>query len=918
MPDPAFAADLETLRLRAGLTLRALVRATGIPRSTLSDALGGRRLPRLETVLAVVRVCGADPDPWRRRWAALARPRRRPVGALPRSGAARPVPAQLPHDVAGFASREAELARLDGGGIVVVHGRPGVGKTALAVHWAHSVAGRYPEGQLFLNLRGHHPTLAPMPAVEAMGRLLGALEVSWAPVSGDPDEGTNLWRSAVAGRRLLIVLDDAVDAEQVRPLLPGANGCAVVVTSRHYLADLVVRDGADSIVLDVLPADGSLALLADVAGPARVAGERKAAEAVARACGYLPLALRLAGAVLAGAPDRTFAELVDDLAGGDRLSALEGLARPSTVESAFELSYRRLPGAARFLFRRLGLHPGPNISVPVAALLAEIEPTIAEQLLGVLAEAHLVEPGRAGRYRMHDLLHDYAARLVEAADGAEDRQAARRRLFDWYVDRALAVSDRLDAGGQRLWVLGTLRSTWEAGEDEATNWVRAEHRNVVAAIEYDAGHGTGRYAWTLVDLLTVVLCRWEDVSSLTVAVDAALAAVQRHGDRHVMGTMYQRRGWLRWRGAQSVGAAADFAAARELFHDVGARRAEAAALRGLSTSQSDSGRPAEARRHAEQALAIYRAEDDRAGQAATLNSLAIVAVRSADFAATTQYLEASLALHRQDGNHGYAAMALANLSDAYRHRAALARAVECAREALQLGREIGDGFAEAIALVNGAEAYGQVGSLQEAYQWATAAVDRSRQLGYQIVEAVALDALATAAQGLGRDDAGTHRTSAIRCARQAGDLSTEAELIVGAARDGYRLAVGSPADPAFRAARDAAQRALVAGLAANAPHAQAQSYSLLAACNLGMSKVADALAEARQAIEMHVAAGARLAEIPARCVLAHALFRSDDEPAAQREWRVARDTLDQLAVPEAAPVRRLVESSTASSLPPFA
>ncbi|MBO0880625.1 MAG: helix-turn-helix domain-containing protein, partial [Mycobacterium sp.] len=257
MPDPTFAADLETLRLRAGLSLRALGKATGIPRSTLSDALAGRRSPRLETVLAVVRACGADPDPWRRRWAVLARPQRRPVGS---PGAPRPVPAQLPHDVAGFASREAELARLDGSGIVLVHGRPGVGKTALAVHWAHSVARGYPDGQLFLNLRGHHPTLAPLSAAEAMGRLLGSLEVSWAPVRGDPDEGANLWRSVVAGRRLLIVLDDAVDADQVRPLLPGTGGCGVVVTSRHHLADLVVRDGADSIALDVLPAAGSLGL----------------------------------------------------------------------------------------------------------------------------------------------------------------------------------------------------------------------------------------------------------------------------------------------------------------------------------------------------------------------------------------------------------------------------------------------------------------------------------------------------------------------------------------------------------------------------------------------------------------------------------------------------------------------------------
>ena len=482
MPDQRFAADLESVRHSAGLSLRELAKATGVPRSTLSDTLAGRRFPRLDTVLAIVRACGGDPDPWRQRWAAANRWELAgatacvdrldiepihtppdPAHDLTEPPRAALVPAQLPRDIAGFTSREHELARLDRGGLTVIHGRPGVGKTALAVHWGHSVSARYPDGQLFLNLRGHHATLRPMSPGEAMSRLLGSLDMSWVPLTDDPEEGASLWRSALAGRRMLIMLDDALSADQVRPLVPGAPGCAMIVTSRRYLADLIVQDGADGIVIDVLPAASSIALLTHVVGAARVNAEPAAAAAVAASCGHLPLALRLAGAVLAGAPERSFAELADELAGGDRLAALEGLARPSAVEGAFELSYRALGGDTAYLFRRLGLHPGPDISVAVAALLADIDQDTAAALLRSLAQAHLIEPTRSGRYRIHDLLHAYAARLVGESDSELGQDAARRRLLDWYVDRTLAVSTRLDRGRERA--VGPRRPALPLGTD---------------------------------------------------------------------------------------------------------------------------------------------------------------------------------------------------------------------------------------------------------------------------------------------------------------------------------------------------------------------------------------------------------------------------------------------------------------------
>jgi transcriptional regulator with XRE-family HTH domain/tetratricopeptide (TPR) repeat protein len=924
VPDEDFAADLNALRFNAGLSLRDLVQASGIPRSTLSDALAGRRLPRLATVLAVVQACGADPAPWRRRWAALSREQRSggdPAPTpVPTPAPAAPVPAQLPRDVAGFASREAELAWLDERGVALVHGAPGVGKTALAVHWAHAVADRFPDGQLFLDLRGHHPVLRPMSPVEALGRLLGSLDVPWVQSgAGDLDEGANLWRSSVAGRSLLIVLDDAVSAEQVHPLLPGSPGCATVVTSRHYLADLIVHDGGQGIGLDVLPPSSSVALLGHVTGAPRVDAEPEAAAAVAAACGHLPLALRLAGAIVAGAPDRRFADLADQFGRGDRLTALEGLARPSAVETAFELSYLALAEPARLLFRQVGLNPGPDFGVEVAALLAGLDPDPVEALLRTLVEAHLVEAVGSGRYRMHDLLRDYASRLAAAEDDSARRDLAATRLLDWYLDRALAVSSRLDKR-ERLWVADDQRSSWEPDDDEAAAWLAAEHQNLVAAIEYDARRRTGRYAWALIDLVSGLLFRRRDVSGLFEATDAALAAAQRSGDARVEGTMLVRRAWLSWRIGQKPGAVRDFERARELFAAAGARRPEAAALRGLSSCAADASRPDEARRYAEEALAIYRIEGDQVGQASTLSNLALVAVRAGDFTGTAAYLEESLAVRREVGGRGSLGLVLANLAHIWLVRGAIGRAAACAEEAVAIAQEIGDGLCQTVGLVNGAHAHDQSGEPEEAHRLATAALARAREVGIPYIEAVALDAVSTTAARLGHRDARDYRARALRRAREAADPMTEADILVGVARDAYTAAERAQpsADHLFHAARDAARRAIEAGQAAYVPHVRAEALGLLAACDLGLGKVADALAGARQAVEMHVASGARLAELAARCVLAHALFRDADATAARREWRSAQALVDELGVPEAAPVRRLVEAVATSTLPDLA
>jgi tetratricopeptide (TPR) repeat protein len=334
----------------------------------------------------------------------------------------------------------------------------------------------------------------------------------------------------------------------------------------------------------------------------------------------------------------------------------------------------------------------------------------------------------------------------------------------------------------------------------------------------------------------------------------------------------------------------------------------------------DLGRTDDARRYAEEALAIYRAEDDPGGQAATLSNLAVIVHNRAEFTAGAAYLEESLPLLRRAGRRASAALALANLAHNDLVRGAIARAIARAEEAVAAARAIGDGMSESASLVNGAFAYEQAGRFDEAHRWATEALTLAKELGYPFAEAVALNAVATTARRLGHTDARAYRSRAVRRAREAGRLGIEAEVLVSAARDAYQDAVDStpPGDHAFDAAHDAAQRALDAAVTADTVHQQAEARGLLAACDLGLGKVADAIDGARQAVEMHVASGARLAEVTARCVLAHALSRDAEHAAAQTEWRTAQDLLDELVVPPAAPIRGLLAAGVGSSLPPSA
>ena len=409
---------------RAGRTTEALGAYRDF-RRTLADELGidpGAELRRLHE-----RILRADPE-------LDLKPNAPAVAAAP------PVPAQLPAASGTFAGRAGSLKTLDAlladvpgtAVLATIAGAAGVGKTTLAVRWAQRHRADFPDGQLFVDLRGYD-TGEPVTPLEALARSLRALGAG--PIPSDVDEAAALYRSALAGRKVLVVLDNARSVEQVRPLLPGAPGCLTLVTSRDDLRGLVVFDDARRVALDTLDPDEALALLTGILGPARVAGEPSAARRLARLCGYLPLALRIVAAELAGFPHRTLADAATRLDAHDRLVLLSVDGDPhATVAAAFDLSCTTLDAPAQALFRILGLIPGPDFSAALAAALIDRPVAETERVLTRLVTAHLVEQHRAGRYRFHDLLRLYAAQRCERDDSREARDAAVERMIAWYAE----------------------------------------------------------------------------------------------------------------------------------------------------------------------------------------------------------------------------------------------------------------------------------------------------------------------------------------------------------------------------------------------------------------------------------------------------------------------------------------------------
>jgi tetratricopeptide (TPR) repeat protein/DNA-binding SARP family transcriptional activator len=740
-----------------------------------------------------------------------------PAAGVPRAEPTRPTPRQLPADVAGFTGRCEHLKQLDellrddgdretAVVISAIAGTAGVGKTALAVRWGHRVSDRFPDGQLYVDLRGYARG-EPVRPLDALTQFLRSLGEPAGEIPVEESAAAARYRSSLAGRRVLVLLDNAADAGQVRPLLPASPGCLVLITSRHRLSDLVARDGARRLSLDVLDVDEAQLLLVRILGGERVAAEPDAAAELARMCSYLPLALRIAAATLLDHPARRIDDLVIELR-RDALSTLEIDDEHSGVRAAFELSYRALTPDARRVFRLAGLAPGPDVTAEAAAALTGMTVPVAGRLLERLAGAHLATEHRPGRYTSHDLLRQYAADQSRAEDTAAECREALERLFDWYLQGADAAATVVYPDRLRLPVPSAATSGPAFATDiAALAWLDAERTNLVAAIVHTAEHGHRPTAWLLADTLRSYFLLRVHTADLARATHAALRAAEAEDDLRAQAITLLSLSNLDHRQLRYPDAIEHCTRALALAERAAWAQGQATALGILATVHRDAGRIEEAAAVYDQALTLYRQEGSRNGEALTLNHLARTYWYLARFPEAIESATHAVTLRREAGSREGEAAALDTLGEICHAAGRLDEALTHLGQALTLTHEIDDRGVAAYTLRDLAEVHRDRGDLRQALDLARAALTRGQQLGDVRIEVDALNTLATIHHRLARDrEAITLHQQALDLTGEFQDRFPQIEALIGLAMACHGLGRTAQAIEYGRRALTAADR----------------------------------------------------------------------------------------------------------------
>ncbi|MGW4399863.1 BTAD domain-containing putative transcriptional regulator [Amycolatopsis nivea] len=782
----------------------------------------------------LVNELGIDPGPELR--AAHAAALRDPVPAepLPAQG----IPKQLPAETRGFVGRAAELSLLDGlltGGIAAISGTAGVGKTALAVYWAHRVRARFPDGQLYANLRGHAPG-SPAQPVEILAQFLAALGIPPDRMPPDAEAAAALYRTLTADRRILVLLDNAVNPEQVRPLLPAGPGCATVVTGRDRMTGLVAVNGARRLTIGVLSPGESVELLEGVLGPGRVRAEPAAAAEFAEVCVRLPLALRIAAANLADRSGSGIGEYVAELREDNLLAALAVPGDEQTaVRAAFDLSYAALTADARRVFRLLSLVPGADFGAEAVAALAGVETPRAIALLDRLAAAHLVEHV-PGRYRFHDLLRRYAAEQAGRCESADDRERALRRLYDWYLAAVDGAARLLYPHLLRLPVSGVPAEF--AGLREASAWLDAERANLVAAVRFADGHGLRPMAWRLSDALRGYfwMCL-RRVEWLAVA-EAGLSAADGDGGPCAQAATRLNFADLHFRQGRYQQAVRQYTASLLLARQAGWLEAQAAVLGNLGCVYWQSGQLAGAASRFARGLALSKRIGQPAGEAVAFGNLGFVHWEMGRLADAAEYYAEALRRHHRIGfRHGEASN-LADLGQIQHARGRTAEAVELLCRSLDLQCVAGNRCGEAETHSRLALAHCDRGDRAVALECASTGLALAREAGDPRVEAVALAALAAVLARFGDRAEATRRYEQARgLVRETGDRYQEAAALIGL--------TAVTADPA------PARAALALAGRAGYRMVQGQALTALAGALLARGERGIAADHARSALAVH-------------------------------------------------------------------
>lgn len=733
-----FGGLLRQYRIEAGLTHEELAEKASVAVRTISDLERGVSLaPRKETVQGLAAALKL-PGPAKAEFEAAARGRQ---AAAADAAASR----TLPRDLSSFTGRESEVQWLldataeaaQAGGMVTIYaiaGMAGVGKTALAVHAAHAMTDRFPDGQLFVDLRGYTDGLEPLSAEQALSVLLRSLGVPDQLIPEDSAERAAYYRSRLAGTRTLIILDNALGTAQVKPLLPGTAGCVVMVTSRRSLRGL---DDARALTLDVLPPEAAVALFRLVAGPQRVAADDPALTDIIKMCGQLPLAIRIAAARLAYRSALSPADLVSQLRHEhSRLRPLQDEDR--NVAAVFALSYRNLPAAEQHLFRYLGLIPGPDFDIYAAASVAGIPADEADELLDSLLDHNLIAQRNQGRYRFHDLVRVYA-RTLTTGPTAGASAAALSRLLDYYLYTAQAADQcferRIPRAARFAEIAAPVAGPLLDSQEDAQSWLSAELANLDAAATYAAR---------------------EQQPALAVALCAALAQYLRaHGPWSLALAMQQR--------------------ALDAARRAGDRRSEADALSCVGVTQRLTGAYAQAEESLSRAFDLYRDSADSRGEAAALVELAIVQRLTGAHVAAEESLVRALTGYRAGGDRLGQAGALAELGVVQRQTGAFARAQESLTQALSFYTELGNRYGEAGTLTYLGSVEWSTGSFAEATGTLVRALELYRAMADQPGEANSLLYLGGVQQEAGRrGDAAVSLTQALGIYRELGDRRGQA------------------------------------------------------------------------------------------------------------------------------------------------
>jgi tetratricopeptide (TPR) repeat protein/DNA-binding XRE family transcriptional regulator len=710
-PAQGFGPLLRQLRDDAGLTQEELAEAASLsPRSVSDLERGINATARPQTARLLAGALGLTGSQ-RAHFEAAARGRRPGVspvsGPGPEGGSAAAATRTLPRDTSGFTGRTAELARLTAGladtaatgGVVGIHaigGMAGIGKTTLAVHAAHRLAGQFPDGQIFLPLHAHTPGQRPVDPADALASLLRAAGLGAQAIPAGLDARAGCWRDYLAGKKVLLVLDDAAGHEQVRPLLPGTAGSLVLITSRRRLTAL---EDAAVISLDTMPPDEAAQLLARLAARPDVRPGDSAVAEITRLCGYLPLAIGMLARQLhhhpAWAPPGLAAELA---AARDRLELMH--AENLSVAAAFDLSYQDLTAGHRRLFRRLGLHPGPDIDAHAAAALDDTSLATARLQLHALYDHHLISEPASGRYRLHDLLREHAQAL--AADPAA-RETAIGRLLDYYLHTALAAGKHIPSKNKSpaATVLPPARppdcAPPVSTQRQAASWLEGERANLHAATSYAAANELPVHAMLIPAAMASFLgVRHYRDQALTLH-QTALTAARQAGDRPGQGRALNWVASAQIDTTQFAAAEATLQESLALHRDLGDHRGQADALNALGRVYWPTSDYPAAVSCLQQALELFRGLGHPRGQAQALNGLGAVRCLTGDYPTAVACHQQALGLFREIGHRHGQSEALTHLAVVQRLTGDYPAAAASLRLAQVLHRDLGDRYKQAWA-----------------------------------------------------------------------------------------------------------------------------------------------------------------------------------------------------------------------------